>query len=292
MQHYPIRTASEMTGINAVTLRAWERRYGLIKPLRTPKGHRLYTLQHIELIHQVREKLDSGMSISRIASELVTRQQDEDSETDIWHGYCKRMIAPISKFDERGVDTVYNEAMTLYPVDIVTNKLIVPLLKQIGELWATENGSVAEEHFFSIYLRNKIGARLHHQNLQNDGKKIVAACMPGERHEFGILLFALNAHSRGYRIIQLGADMPVGELANVVAITQADAIVLAGSAHADSAETLRSLKALVNETAVPVFFGGEAVMAFADKLAVIGVISLGPNIASSISLIAKAIGTK
>jgi len=292
MQQYPIRTASEMTGINAVTLRAWERRYGLIKPLRTPKGHRLYTLQHINLINQVREKLASGMSISRIANELFAHQQDEDTAGDIWHGYCNRMISSISKFDERGMDNVYNEAMTLYPVDIVTARLIVPLLKQLGELWATNKGRVAEEHFFSIYLRNKIGARLHHQNLQNDGKKIVAACLPGERHEFGILLFALNANSRGYRIVQLGADMPVGELAAVVAITHADAIVLAGSAHADCAQTMRSLKSLISETAVPVFFGGDAVTTCAAELAEISVTSLGPNIASSLSLIAKVIGTR
>ncbi len=292
MQQYPIRTASEMTGINAVTLRAWERRYGLIKPLRTPKGHRLYTLQHINLINQVREKLASGMSISRIASELYEHQQDEDNAGDIWQGYCKRMTSSVSKFDERGMDNVYNEAMTLYPVDIVTDRLIVPLLKQLGELWATNKGRVAEEHFFSIYLRNKIGARLHHQNLQNDGKKIVAACLPGERHEFGILLFALNAHSRGYRIVQLGADMPVGELAAVVAITHADAIVLAGSAHADCAQTMRSLKSLISETAVPVFFGGDAVTTCAAELAEISVTSLGPNIASSLSLIAKVIGTR
>jgi len=292
MQQYPIRTASEMTGVNAVTLRAWERRYGLIKPLRTPKGHRLYTLQHINLINRVREKLTSGMSISRIASELFADQQDEDTAGDIWHGYCNRMISSISKFDERGMDNVYNEAMTLYPVDIVTDRLIVPLLKQLGELWATNKGRVAEEHFFSIYLRNKIGARLHHQNLQNDGKKIVAACLPGERHEFGILLFALNANSRGYRIVQLGADMPVGELAAVVAISHANAIVLAGSAHADCAQTIRSLKSLTSETTVPVFFGGDAVTACADELAEISVTSLGPNIASSLSLIAKVIGTR
>ena len=292
MQQYPIRTASEMTGINAVTLRAWERRYGLIKPLRTPKGHRLYTLQHIDLINQVREKLACGMSISRIASELFANQQDEDTATDIWQGYCNRMIASVSQFDERSVDKVYNEAMTLYPVDIVTDRLIVPLLQQIGELWATNKGRVAEEHFFSIYLRNKIGARLHHQNLQNDGKKIVAACLPGERHEFGILLFALNAHSRGYRVVQLGADMPVGELAAVVAITHADAIVLAGSAHADCAQTIISLRSVVSETTVPVFFGGDALTAGTDELAAIGVTSLGPNIASGLSLIAKVIGTR
>jgi DNA-binding transcriptional MerR regulator len=292
MQQYPIRTASEMTGVNAVTLRAWERRYGLIKPLRTPKGHRLYTLQHINLINQVREKLACGMSISRIASELFAHQQDEDTTNDIWQGYCNRMISSVSNFDERGMDNVYNEAMTLYPVDIVTDRLIVPLLKHLGELWATNKGRVAEEHFFSIYLRNKIGARLHHQNLQNDGKKIVAACLPGERHEFGILLFALNAHSRGFRIVQLGADMPVGELAAVAAITHADAIVLAGSAHADCAQTMRSLKSLISETAVPVFFGGDAVTTCAAELAEISVTSLGPNIASSLSLIAKVIGTR
>ncbi|MEW8236866.1 MAG: MerR family transcriptional regulator, partial [Candidatus Thiodiazotropha taylori] len=63
---YPIRKVSELTGINPVTLRAWERRYGLIKPERTPKGHRLYTDDHIHLIRQIMDFIDQGISIGQV----------------------------------------------------------------------------------------------------------------------------------------------------------------------------------------------------------------------------------
>src|SRR5512143_4115179 len=68
----PIRTVSSLTGVNPVTLRAWERRYGLVKPVRTPKGHRLYTMADVELINQVVALLEGGMSIGQVGQLLVT----------------------------------------------------------------------------------------------------------------------------------------------------------------------------------------------------------------------------
>ena len=66
----PIREISRLTGINSVTLRAWERRYGLIKPLRTHKGHRLYSTDDVELIIKIQRWLARGLAISKV-SELL-----------------------------------------------------------------------------------------------------------------------------------------------------------------------------------------------------------------------------
>ena len=257
-EHYPIRTVSELTGVNSVTLRAWERRYGLIKPLRTPKGHRLYTQKDIEMIHGIIDRLSQGMSISQIARDILDKTTEEESESvDTWIKYQSRMIKAITRFDEHNLDAVYNDAMSLYPVDIVTERLIMPLLEQLGKRWEEETGSVAEEHFFSVYLRNKLGARFHHQNMKNTGPKLIMACLPGEHHEFGILLFALTALSKGLQVILLGADLPVTELQQVADRTNSNGIVLSGSASLQCDHLFDQLNSLCNEVSVPVFVGGD-----------------------------------
>ena len=291
-RQYPIRTVSEITGVNAVTLRAWERRYGLIKPLRTPKGHRLYTDEHIDLISKVCERLNQGITISRIADDLKQeedRQNRDDSGT--WVRYRDDMIDAVQRFDERGLDRVYNEANAMYPVDIVTKMLIVPMLELIGDRWSRQQGTVAEEHFFSVYLRNKIGARFHHRNTQNKGHKIVAACMPGELHEFGLLLFALSAHSRGYRIIMLGANMPIEDLAQVAQISGSGGIVLTGSAYLDCAKIREELRTLIDATDTPIFIGGDIVDSCSDVIDSVSAHSIGSDITSGLSTITRILSS-
>lgn len=231
-RYFPIGTVSELTGVNSVTLRAWERRYGLICPERTPSGHRLYSEADIKLIDQVLEQLKSGIPIGSVARNVSEQAKSDEFEaaSDAWQDYRHSMIKAISQFNESVMDGIYNEAMSLYPVDIVTSRLVVPLLEELGERWsAGGEGGIAEEHFFSVFLRNKLGARFHHRNANNSGPVIVAACLPGEYHEFGLLLFALSAHARGYRLILLGTDMPLHELPLVLNRTQAGGIVLSGS---------------------------------------------------------------
>ncbi len=263
-KHYSIGAVSEMTGVNSVTLRAWERRYGLIQPERTPKGHRLYSREDINLIEAILEYLERGLSISKVADQIKQNvvQEEELDTGDAWSSYLYRMIDAIGHFDEAILDAIYNEAMSLYPVDVVTRKLIKPLLIELGERWTRNQGDpdqvpIAEEHFFSVFIRNKLGARFHHQNAQNTGPRLIAACLPGEHHEFGLLLFALSAHARGYRLILLGSDMPLNELAIVAQRTEADAVVLSGSNRLTCMEFHAPLKALVNDLAVPVFIGGD-----------------------------------
>ena len=289
-ESFPIRTVSEITGVNSVTLRAWERRYGLIKPLRTPKGHRLYTRDDIRLIQEILERLSRGMSISQITREVLDNAADGEAEsTDAWGQYSRRMIDAIVRFDEHALDAVYNDAMSLYPVDIVTTRLIMPLLEELGTRWEQQQGSVAEEHFFSVYLRNKLGARFHHQNMKTTGPKLIVACLPNEQHEFGILLFALMAQSKGYQIILLGADIPVTELKHVADKTDSQGIVLAGSASLGCEKLFEAVSSLVAAVSVPVFIGGEVSHSCRDDVARARAYPLGNDLSAGLYTISNII---
>jgi len=288
-ERFPIRTVSELTGVNAVTLRAWERRYGLIKPLRTPKGHRLYTRDDIQLIHEVLERLSTGASIGQIAREIIDNEVTEDTDSGTWSRYNGRMIKAIINFDDQALDAAYNDAMSLYPVDVVTVRLILPLLEQLGARWEKHTGSIAEEHFFSVYLRNKLGARFHHLNMKNTGPKLIVACLPGEHHEFGLLLFALMALGRGYQITLLGADLPIGELPHVAAKTGSQGIVLSGSASLSCEALYPEILDLNQAVSIPVFIGGDVAGACRDDLAETGVHVLEHDLSASLHLIAGRI---
>ena len=282
---FPIGTVSEITGVNAVTLRAWERRYGLIQPERTPKGHRLYSQTDVDKIQQIVEELGKGIAISRVAEALHTLPALENSEADVWERYRTRMIDAVSQFDESVLDAVYNEAMSLYPVDIVTRQLLTPLLKHLGERWQSTQGSVAEEHFFSVFMRNKLGARFHHRNMRNTGPCLIAACLPGEHHEFGLLLFALAAHARGYRLILLGANMPLAELPHVIQRTRSDGIVLSGSIEMDTASFRAEIQNLVEVSSIPVFVGGRVAEKYRDLIDAAGATPLQEDLLATLRTI-------
>lgn len=279
----PIRTVSGLTGVNSVTLRAWERRYALIKPIRTPKGHRLYTMADVDLIHQVVALLSNGMSIGQVRQVLDDQIQPEpvlepDADFDPWPIRQDRLLQAVIAFDDGALNAVYHEVLSLYPVDIVTQRLITPLLQKLGERWEHNLGSIAEEHFFSVFLRNKLGARFHHANHSRQGPKLLAACLPGEQHEVGLLLFALAALDWDYRVVLLGPNTPLPELPAVAMRTTAQAIVLSGSADLAATVIERELPQLCRTTTLPVFIGGRITERRFDAISAAGAVPLGDDI--------------
>jgi DNA-binding transcriptional MerR regulator len=277
---YPIGTVASLTGVPPITLRAWERRYGLLTPVRKPSGHRLYTREDIDRIHRVVALLDDGMRIGQVHNELVaTSEPDADAETStVWDSYRKEMIAAIVRFDERRVETAYGNALSLHPVEVVTRELLTPLLVELGDRWQTGEGSVAEEHFFAFYLRNTLGARFHHRPRDTSGHRLLAACLPGEHHEIGLLLFGLAAHQAGFQLVLLGSDMPLENLAATIATSDCEAVILAGSIEPAPGVMEERLPRLTQATRVPVFVGGLTSVNFHDAITRAGAIALGSDI--------------
>ncbi|MEW5755552.1 MAG: MerR family transcriptional regulator [Pseudomonadota bacterium] len=278
---FPIRTVSQLTGVNPITIRAWERRYGLIKPHRTPKGHRLYTQEDIDLIIQVVTLLEQGMSVSQARQTVgtPTRSAEKAPEPDdYWGKNQRRMINAIARYDELALDATYNDALSLYPIDVVTARLITPLLKTLGERWQDHDSGIAEEHFFGAYLRNKLGARLHHMSRQTHGPKVIAACLPEEYHEVGLLLFCISLANQGYRLVLLGGNMPLEQIPLVAERSGADAVVLSGSVDPPKEVLAQQLPAMMERLRIPVLIGGQVAVNHSDVIARAGAHIIGTDL--------------
>lgn len=281
MNHYPIRTISELTGVSGTTLRAWERRYGLLKPARTPKGHRLYSSDDIDLIKEVVRLMKQGHAIGEVVRILRNPGADEQNSRisePHWEGYQQRMLKAIANFDEQGLDRAYSELLSLYPVDMVTGQVVIPVLESLGQRWQQREAGIAEEHFFSAFLRNKLGARLHHEAGRSRGSRIVVSCLPGEYHELGVLLFCIAAIGHGYRILYLGANLPPSQLPLVAQRTEVAAILLSGSRAEHWGPQLESaLSRCIESIQVPLMLGGECSAAHREQIEGLGIHALGAD---------------
>lgn len=291
---FPIRTLSQLTGVNPVTLRAWERRHGLIKPRRTPKGHRLYSREDVALVERILGLTARGVSVGQ-AREVLARAPSaaaHEGPDEPWNSARAQMLEAVTAFDEDAVERVYERCLGLHPVDVVTQRLVLPLLIELGRRWESAEGSVAEEHFFGAYLRNKLGARFHHRSRSARGSRLLAACWPGELHEVGLLLFALAASEHGFRVILLGANMPLEDLPHAAQRSGADAVVLSGTSK-PSAETLgRGLPALVKALRVPVYCGGLAAARCHAQIVAAGAAPLGEDLAEGLARIAERLAQR
>lgn len=256
VERIPIRAIASLTGVKPMTLRAWERRYGLIRPQRTPKGHRLYTHQHVERVRRVLALMERGVPVGRVRDLLDAEPPPAAEASGPWRDYLDRMSAAIARFDESELDRIHEEALSLHPIDHVTRKLYMPLLTQLGERWRDLAGAIAEEHFFAMYLRSKLGARLQLRARYAAGPLILGACAPGEQHEIGLLLFALEAHGAGLRTVLLGADTPLEDIAIACGRAPCEAVVITSSVDPSREMLAEALPSLVRAVRVPVFVGG------------------------------------
>ncbi len=283
MNQFPIRVLSEKTGVAPTTLRAWERRYGLLKPLRTPKGHRLYSPADVKTVLRVVSMLEENYTISKAINAIrlnearaqqprgraLSHPEDNRETATHWDNFIQRFLKAIELFDDNKLEAVYNEALSLYPIDIVTSNLLRPLLQMLGKQWEEKGTGIAEEHFFSAYLRNKVGARMHHASNRGQGNRLLLACLPHEFHELGILLFGLSAMSRGYRILFLGSDLPINQISPVLGTTSVDAIILSGSSTTINAELAMQLNELAASIDIPLMLGGNISDTPDNKLSVV-----------------------
>ena len=287
----PIRELSEKTGVGTSTLRAWERRYGLLAPERTPKGHRLYSLDDVRLIQRVLTLLEEGHSLPAIASKIKPSNESlgvavpVQTSDDIWSEYLHATLLAIEEFSTERLESIFNEASSIYPVDLVTERLIEPVLLALGSRWQDRELGIAEEHFYSNWLRNRIGARFHHAIGQAQGARIICAGIPGAHHEIGLLLFSLMALSRGYRVLYLGVDLPLEQVPLVVRQSASRGVVLACRNKVD--ESLHaSLAQLSIDMDVPVMLGGMCGDEPLDVFEQAGGIRLGARVSTALKVLA------
>ncbi|MDR5903211.1 MULTISPECIES: MerR family transcriptional regulator [Halomonas] len=285
---YPIREVSRLTGVNSVTLRAWERRYALIKPRRTPKGHRLYAHEDIERIEEILQWLNRGVPVSQVR-ELLDRPALAEPEAPLpdpsdWNAQRRRLVDAVEAVDLALLDGLYNQALALYPVATCVNELWAPALRELEERWGDERlGNILQRHMLESFLRSRIGMRLYHSNAQHTGPTLLAMPLPDDPGTLWLLLATLLAGDRGLNVTLIDAAPPLGELPLAVERLGASGVLLAGS-HAGRTDLIRrQLPRLAEQLEVPLGLCGPVARIRQAELDDSGVAALGDDLIEAIT---------
>ncbi|MDF2399242.1 MULTISPECIES: MerR family transcriptional regulator [Pseudomonas] len=251
----PIREVARQTGVNAVTLRAWERRYGLIVPLRTPKGHRLYSREQVQEILTILTWLNRGVAVSQVKHLLDSAPSTSTPAENDWQRLRQTLSLAISQLAERKVDDTFNQAMALYPPRTLCEHLLMPLLAELEQRWQGQFGSQMEQVFFYSWLRSKLGARIYHNNRQLQDPPLLLVNQSDLALEPHLWLTAWLASSADCPVEVFDWPLPGAELALAVERLQARGLLLYSSKALNPAQLPR----LLNGIACKKFIAGPAV---------------------------------
>ncbi|MEW5926997.1 MAG: MerR family transcriptional regulator [Gemmatimonadota bacterium] len=216
---YRIKSVAALTGINTATLRAWERRYRLVSPHRTPGGYRVYSDQDVDTIARVKALLDRGLKVGEAVAimqrgEVTPALPEAAASTE---AVRDAILAALLDFDRSAADRLYERLSTLPFADRV-EEVLMPLLRRVGEMWERGEATVTQEHFVSVFAREKLDWMLGFlAAAPADGPEVVLAGLPGERHELGLMGVAVHLAARGWRVTYLGADVPFDDLEGTLA---------------------------------------------------------------------------
>ncbi len=217
---YNIKAISTMLGIQAGTLRAWERRYQIIEPVRNKAGHRLYSDEHVAILRWLLEKVNKGFTIGQAVDLFeqgtVSIEQEDKQYADYSIQLSEDILEALLSFQENKANQLLNQAFCLFSIDKVTIDILGTLLVKVGYMWERNQISVAHEHFVTSFLRTKIGTIFHGLPVDGVMPKVVAVCGPHETHELGLLIFTLFLRRKGFEVIYLGAGIPETDLEHVI----------------------------------------------------------------------------
>ncbi len=215
---YRIKSVASLTGINTATLRAWERRYHLVAPRRTKGGYRVYSDDDVSTIARVKALVDRGLKVGEAIA--IVRRGDPvptpQEAVESTEGVQRAMLGALLAFDRGTADRLY-ERISIVPFEERIEEVLMPLLREVGELWARGEASVSHEHFATAFVREKLEGMLGFlASAEFQGPEAVFAGVPGERHELGLLAVAVHLAARGWRVVYLGMDVPFRDLARTL----------------------------------------------------------------------------
>jgi MerR family transcriptional regulator, light-induced transcriptional regulator len=247
---------SRRSGYSADVIRAWERRYDLLRPTRTDGGYRLYSADDISRLRLMRHYLARGIPTSRAAG-LVHRVQTAalDANPGVPPGDVRKALQvlrdSLESFDDGPADRTLERLLGVFAPGAVLRDVVLPYLREVGERWACGEATIAQEHFASNFLEGWMHTMARGWN-RSGPYRAVLACVPGERHAMGLMAFGLALHDLGWRITYLGADAPLPAVEHAADAVAADVVVLSAALPATLAARLGDLRGLARTHAVAV----------------------------------------
>jgi DNA-binding transcriptional MerR regulator len=211
-------------------LRAWEQRYGLLRPARSDGGFRLYSPQDEHRVATMRSHLEQGLSAAEAAR--ITLDQESApapaAELPVLALGASALRAALDRLDESAAHAAIDGLLSSFSVETVLREVVMPYLRELGDRWERGEASVAQEHFASQVLRGRLLGLARGWD-RGPGPRALLACMPGEQHDLGLVVFGLGLRDHGWRITFLGPDTPLDTLSDTATTLQPDAVVLAAT---------------------------------------------------------------
>ncbi len=228
---YEIWEVAQLTGVEPARLRAWERRYEVVRPRRLPNGYRAYSAEQVELLRAYARLVAQGARIGELAArpagEVLARARAQEPDGTA-HG---ALLAAVAAFDRDRLEALVAQQIALRGLRRFAEEIAIPLAEALGRRWAAGELSVAAEHLASEVVVSALKSGLR-AGRGDRGPVALAAGLPGERHEWGILASLTVAQERGWRVHYLGPDLPLGALVEAAwALTPAAVALTAGTAE-------------------------------------------------------------
>jgi DNA-binding transcriptional MerR regulator len=275
---FPIREVSRLTGVNPVTLRAWERRYGLIQPTRTDSGHRLYSQADVDAVRSILGWLERGVAVSKVGSILARGQalaQDSSaaSNADDLARWRTQVREAVQCFDGAGLDRLFDQVFASTTQERVFNDVFMPV-------WHTLRGAprgfgqASEWGFLDQFLRGRVLMRLQLARAPRR-QRVVLAPLSTALQELELLVAGLLLGSEEIGVVLLPASQPLQELALICRQLEPDAVVLFSNQR-PTAELGKRLARL--GLGCPLLLAGEAAEFAQDTLAGSAVVCLGAEV--------------
>lgn len=272
---FNVKAVSQETGVKADTLRAWERRYGLPEPDRSPGGHRLYSQRDIDIVKWLVNRQGEGLSISNAVD--LWRQLIEEGHQPLTMAEYRgapqeasqapvvvgdsveelrdQWIAACRQYDGTTADAILDQAFGLYSAETVVLEIIRAGIAEIGLGWYRGAVVVQQEHFASEQAVRRLEALISGTPPASRSEKLLLVCPPGEQHSLGLLLLALLLRRRGWPVTYLGANVPLQALQSTLTATE-PRLVVSLAQQVVTAASLRELSIELRESGPALAYGG------------------------------------
>lgn len=281
-KRHPIQVVARRTGLSPDVLRAWEKRYGILKPARSQGGRRLYADDDIEYLRLLRRATSAGRNVGQLVrlsrSELEAMVREDDAAAAASPPPTReeaepapavaQALAATEALQAPELERILRRAMVETEAARFLDDMIAPLLANIGLRWERDQFTPAHEHLASAVVQNALAQFTATFTAGPDAPGLVSATLPGQRHAFGAMLAAASAAALGWRVTYLGADLPAAAIASAARQAEATAVALSfihPAGDPSVAGALRDLRAALPAHVV-LLAGGASVESYAEAL--------------------------
>lgn len=273
--YHPVRVVTQQTGLTPDLLRAWERRYRVVRPRRSAGGQRLYTDEDIERLKHLHRAVLAGRSIGQVArldrqalASLVEADSSGSAPADLLPDPDATALAramddclvAIERLDAPALERSLRQASHRFSVPVLLDHLIAPLLREIGDRWEAGTLQPVHEHVASVEIHRLLTWIVQSTPVHNDSPLLVIATPAGQLMELGALMVAASAAAEGWRVAWFGPNLPASDIVAGVESLSPDALAISLVHQTRDAELHRDLERIARGVSgrVPLLVGGRA----------------------------------